>query len=820
MDDSLLTVDSGDVTLGDSSHHEMSDKGNVYDSSQDVIENVCDSSQENVCDTSVDGNVYDTSQEGNIYDTSQESNVCDSSQDRHDSEANTSLDKVNTSDESSKLPDISVEEESDSLPLTESLALLAETKLLYSALQEKTNMLEEKYFSPEKMRSALSDPLGSIEIHSPSTPEQSRNTSTSSVPEQSRNTSTSSTPQANKLISRSIEYFEQLSQTSSPSENADVARGTPPKSSTKKLQKNRRPSQKNYSSFDSNEDVPVVFAGAGVKVSSVLPEETPQKRNVLKRQENKDLQQLTLMDSLANLVSMQQGDEPSSASLEKHYNNPLSQPSIETETTETSKNTATTESTARLRESVERLKSDIDDLVDCCNESFTTSLDTERHNLSDSFYDKQTPEDTITSDSDVTAISDADSNPVILEVFNPSLEQCFPDTANEDECCPDTASLDDCCPGTASLDDCCPDTVASELEELFHDLLLEGEQEDEQEEEEEEVLPRGTVGIDVTYHSDKSDTEDIHYVECEISDSPLSWDHPLIEADEIPDVNSVLILSNFRDPTSISVLIPTSGHEDLVSEHLFEDPQPICTEYVDDLSLNEESLSALSNKRISHSLPTSQKEETVDSPSTDHTSAECTLDEHSEDNIEDMPDLVFSQTPQTSTLPTFELRVGPRKKIDAGHVPGCENSPEHSTEHTIKTPEPVKEEANDLTNKGAERQNELSSDTPTDPSSISETDPFPEDTTSTTHFTSESDSTDDCDRQLQPSALSTTRYTSECDPTSDTTVTGTRATEHETESETDLPTDEHPSIAPTPDTSYGAAYDDVVSYPPPQSYFT
>ena len=50
-------------------------------------------------------------------------------------------------------------ESNESLELTESLALLEETKMLYDALEQKSNMLEEKYFTAEKMKSALEDPL-------------------------------------------------------------------------------------------------------------------------------------------------------------------------------------------------------------------------------------------------------------------------------------------------------------------------------------------------------------------------------------------------------------------------------------------------------------------------------------------------------------------------------------------------------------------------------------------------------------------------------------------------------------------------------------
>ena len=536
------TADSQDVTILEdsmSTHNEMSDKDNVYETSVEDSEINFPTEADYPTDMSFPADQI----EGDL--------------------------KSPREDESTEI---------DGLPITESLALLAETKKLYSALEEKTSLLEEKYFSPEKMKCALSDPMGSFvleeeEMHAHEEQERPASGQKYSVmcepqqvpideqekqlghgldkPEETED----SAEQQTGLISRSIEFFEQLSQSSSSSPSPKklderFMKGTPPKTPTKaqRLKKTRRPSRPRSNEETSSQatdeiserdplihsssideecfDIPQVMAES-IAPAAQCPKSPPKllpkpkspsiKSNFPNDCENADFSELvaqdealeeTNSDSMAEGLTKQRLDAivPCKITRRSHHKSgtSLSQPSIETGTTEVSRTTASTDSTAFLRESVEKLRFEIDEIVNDCSESFGTSLDTDRHNFSDSTYDQSLQnnsnvmDDTLVSDTgEILSSESGISNPVIL-----------------DEYCSD------------------PEAAASELEELFKSYLpIEAED-------------RGTVGIEVTYYSDKSDSEDIHYVECEICESPYEENTPVIEPEEVPDINSVLILSN------------------------------------------------------------------------------------------------------------------------------------------------------------------------------------------------------------------------------------------------------------------------------------
>ena len=481
--------------------------------------------------------------------------------------------------------------ETDGLPMTESLALLAETKQLYNALEEKTSLLEEKYFSPEKMKCALSDPMGSFvleeedeiqmaqnskpserpaeDVNEPSVPVQRKLfNSDVEVPKESSDLGEEEIDQTAGLISRSIEFFEQLSQSSPSPKKPDerLLKGTPPKTPSKaqKLKKNRRPSKPRSTeepaeksslecptkqptlqsaNLDQEEiDIPEAIAevvAPAAQCPKIPPKVLPKPKSPVKLNErtkphkiNESCDKVTDQDtnkvstassSSSDGLTKQRLDSivPRKISRKPHKSGTsLSQPSIETGATEISRTTVSTDSTAILRESVERLRFEIDEIVNDCSESFATSLDTDRHNFSDSTYDRSLQnnsnvmDDTLVSDTgDLLSSESGFSNPVIL-----------------DEYCSD------------------PEAAASELEELFQSYLPA------------EPKDRGTVGIEVTYHSDQSDTEDIHYVECEICESPYDDLTPVIEPEEVPDVNSILILSN----SSVHNSLENHVNEDLV----------------------------------------------------------------------------------------------------------------------------------------------------------------------------------------------------------------------------------------------------------------
>ena len=66
-----------------------------------------------------------------------------------------------------------------------------------------------------------------------------------------------------------------------------------------------------------------------------------------------------------------------------------------------------------------------------------------------------------------------------------------------------------------------------------------------------DITVNSTVTIDVTYHSDLSETENIHYIEYLPDEVDFPDQIPAIVPVEIPDVNSVLIISSLNDDLQI-----------------------------------------------------------------------------------------------------------------------------------------------------------------------------------------------------------------------------------------------------------------------------
>ena len=615
------TADSQDITIlqnSMSAHNEMSDKDNLYDTS--VEDSDISFPTEADFPTDIDFAV-DQIETDISFPVDQIETDISFPADQIETDISFPADQI---EDDMKSPREDGVTEADGLPMTESLALLAETKKLYSALEEKTSLLEEKYFSPEKMKCALSDPMGSFvleeqeepgheqkedsvcddrpvyelqqqfveelqqqfvsEVRKPVDDGQQKQISNDIAKPDDTDPSEEVSEQKAGLISRSIEFFEQCAQSSSTDSsptkpNERLMKGTPPKTPSKaqKLKKTRRPSRPRStddtssqasdrslkrdpliqsSSIDEDVDIPEVIAGT-LAPAAKRPKSPPK---LLPKPKSPSVKSKSPIDSGTDSMDCKvavDGDRnptvpspdfsnegltkqrldaivPCKITRRPHHKSgtSLSQPSIETGTTEISRTTASTNSTAILRESVDNLRFEIDELVNDCGESFATSLDTDRHCFSDSTYNQSLQnnsnvyDDTLVSDSGEILSSESDfSNPVIL-----------------DEYCSD------------------PEAAASELEELFQSYLP-GQPEN-----------RGTVGIEVTYHSDKSDSEDIHYEECEISESPFDENTHFIEPEEVPDVNSVLILynSNLQEPHHLQnhVIEVASTLSDTKSESL------------------------------------------------------------------------------------------------------------------------------------------------------------------------------------------------------------------------------------------------------------
>ena len=375
----------------------------------------------------------------------------------------------------------------DGLPLSESLSLLAETKLLYNALEYKTNMLEEKYFSPEKMKSALKDPLGSMV------------TGTSTLSNLSPENDALGDP-----ISNSDEQLEQnLQSKSSPTES---------QSKSSKSNKRRRSSQTSDSVPQSN-DQSLDNLNETLK-ADVLPNQLLEAFEMNKIQDVTSLCVNPIKEMVAeNLLNLNSNIPV----LKKfHSDSHVSEISAESETTESSRNSISTDSTAFLRESVERLQLEIEEIVDSCDESFSTSLDTDRHNFTDSTYENaasNSPLNTTNLSEKDPSLQSSGSNPIILPE----------------------------CPLYS-------EPTGNELEGAF-DVFSSVNREE-----------RVTVGVDVTYHSDLSDPEDIHYVEWDISDEPSNGEGPLVNTDDIPVTNSTVNLSGANDDLCNVTIEPNIEH--------------------------------------------------------------------------------------------------------------------------------------------------------------------------------------------------------------------------------------------------------------------
>ena len=360
----------------------------------------------------------------------------------------------------------------DGLPLTESLSLLAETKLLYNALEHKTNMLEERYFSPEKMMSLLKDPLGSLVTETTPLNSPEQNSPSCSDP--------FCDPNPEKTLQNEI---------------------TPPRSPTKsvKLKKNKRLFHKDDSlpnlyigyenvdklngtltdddlcSYHSTPDPTSLYVEPGEEVKPGCP--------VKIIIEDSDCNEERKYEAYPKVLS---DDVPLIRKF--HSETFLSQISIETETTENSRNSVGTESTAILRESVERLKLEIEEIVDCCDESFSTSLDTDRHNFTDSTYENAintSPRNSSNFSDKNISLNSYESNSVVLPK--------------------------------------CSSSSGASSNENRGQIYENGSKQ------------RYTIGVDVTYYSDLSDLEDIHYIECDVSDSLSNDDCHLLDICDISD---------------------------------------------------------------------------------------------------------------------------------------------------------------------------------------------------------------------------------------------------------------------------------------------
>ena len=225
LEDSTRTIDSEEldtmISCDGSTHREMSDKDDIYDTS--IEEEVASPEPNASC----------------ISDVLPDYGSPDIIDDEEMRNALVELAPPDVLDESaSPSPEM--------LSVTESITLLEETKELYNMLEQKANQLEQKYFSPDKMKCALSDPLGSFVLETPDTlvdePDIGEPVCESGKKLERKASS----------VTQSIEYFEQLSSSSicssditSTSNSAEVPSALESKSAV--LQKRRSSSQQSMS---------------------------------------------------------------------------------------------------------------------------------------------------------------------------------------------------------------------------------------------------------------------------------------------------------------------------------------------------------------------------------------------------------------------------------------------------------------------------------------------------------------------------------------------------------------------------------------------
>ena len=314
------------------------------------------------------------------------------------------------------------------------------------------------------------------------------------------------------MVSKSVEFFEKLSQ--APSSNSKVSLGN-----------------KNGTNMSSNIDL----ENEEMSLSSLSSK--PDKVNSSFESEIENLPRKSLHDSSnCSLPSLDISVDINSSIMSSFISKtPTRSPQPRKLTlsdssatyTDYSRTTVNTESTAVLRESVERLQNEIDEVLADCAESFTTSMDTENHNLSDTSYGSaESDNDTVVSEASLT-----DDN-VILPAQNGTNE-------NMDE--------------SEKLVVMFENFLATQITPLQSD---ESEGDEISSGQNEAAVTQGdavlsphkgsrTVEVGITYNSDHSEPEDVHYTEyhdIELS-SPLPYNPVVISPEDVHDLNSVMIVT-------------------------------------------------------------------------------------------------------------------------------------------------------------------------------------------------------------------------------------------------------------------------------------
>ena len=498
------------------------------------------------------------------------------------------------SDTTKEFSDVEI---SESLELTESLALLEETKMLYDALEQKSNMLEEKYFTAEKMKSALEDPLAGDE----------------------------SSKTKNNMVSKSVEFFEKLSKASS---------------SNSKVSPGKKKGANISSNIDlENDDMSLSsLPSKSDRVNSSFESEVENlPRKSLHDSSNCSLPSLDIsIDINSSIMSSFLSKTPTKSPKPRKLR--LSDSSATY--TDYSRTTVNTESTTVLRESVERLQNEIDEVLADCAESFTTSMDTENHNLSDTSYGTgESDNETVVSDASLT------NGNVILPAQNDAND-------NMDE--------------SEKLVVMLEDFLATQMTPLQSDAseggdIISGKSE--------AALPLGdavhsphlqanrTVEVGVTYNSDLSEPEDVHYTEyhdIEIS-SPLPYNPVVISPEDVHDLNSVMIVT--RAPSGDDV---ASGEEkkygsvDDISDIIEKQHVPGCENFEDSVTpepLKNVTMTDNKNHQIDPTLSSDLESTSSTWSNTDETlevdSPEISKPNANEENVAHHPDNVDIQPDQS-----------------------------------------------------------------------------------------------------------------------------------------------------------------------------